>query len=204
MKGLLLFAAGLAVGVVAGAVLVRNKALEDAKQEVEEVREYYRSKRKEAKEEPQEETKEETEEEPEVEVPQDVDIVKNIVKTNGYTNYNKPETIQTVQTLQTVPCDDPYVIDPTDFGEEPGYDTMTLTYFADGVLVDDVDDVIEDKDTVVGLENLKVFEEFGATAVYVRNEIWRTDFEILRDDWNYSDIKEPYEVPVKEKKPHQL
>ena len=197
MKGLLLFAAGLAAGVVAGAVLVRNKVLEDARQEVEEVREYYRSKRNET----QEETKEETQEEPEVEVPQDVNVVETIVKSNGYTNYNKPETIQTVQTVQ---CDDPYIIDPTDFGEEPDYDTMTLTYFADGVLIDDVDDVIEDKDTVVGLENLKVLDELGATAVYVRNEIWKTDFEILRDDWNYSDIKEPFEVPVKEKKPHQL
>lgn len=197
MKGLLLFAAGLTVGVVAGAVLVRNKALEDAKQEVEEVREYYRSKRNETK----EETKEETQEEPEVEVPQDVNVVETIVKSNGYTNYNKPESIQTVQNVQ---CDDPYIIDPTDFGEEPDYDTMTLTYFADGVLIDDVDDVIEDKDTVVGLENLKVLDELGATAVYVRNEIWKTDFEILRDDWNYSDIKEPFEVPVKEKKPHQL
>ena len=44
MKGLFIFAAGLAVGAVAGACLVRNKALEDAKREVEEVREYYREK----------------------------------------------------------------------------------------------------------------------------------------------------------------
>jgi hypothetical protein len=185
MKSLFIFAAGLAVGAIAGACLVRNKALEDAKQEVEEVREYYRNKHDEVKEE---------EPQVEVEVPQDVDVVKDIVKENGYTNYNKPESINVPQ------YDDPYVIDPSEFGEEPGYDTMTLTYFADGVLVDDVDDVIEEADVVVGLENLKVFEEFGATAVYVRNDIYRTDYEILRDDWNYSDLKEP---PF-EKKPHQL
>jgi hypothetical protein len=185
MKSLFIFAAGLAVGAIAGACLVRNKALEDAKQEVEEVREYYRNKHDEVKEE---------EPQVEVEVPQDVDVVKDIVKENGYTNYNKPESINVPQ------YDDPYVIDPSEFGEEPGYDTMTLTYFADGVLVDDVDDVVEEADVVVGLENLKVFEEFGATAVYVRNDIYRTDYEILRDDWNYSDLKEP---PF-EKKPHQL
>ena len=57
MKGLFIFAAGLAVGALAGACLVLNKALEDAKQEVEEVREYYRNKHDEVK-----------EEEPEVEV----------------------------------------------------------------------------------------------------------------------------------------
>jgi hypothetical protein len=185
MKGLFIFAAGLAVGAVAGACLVKNKVLADAKEEVEEVREYYRNKHDEVKEE---------EPQVEVEVPQDVDVVKDIVKENGYTNYNKPESINVPQ------YDDPYVIDPSEFGEEPGYDTMTLTYFADGVLVDDVDDVIEEADVVVGLENLKVFEEFGATAVYVRNDIYRTDYEILRDDWNYSDLKEP---PF-EKKPHQL
>jgi hypothetical protein len=185
MKGLFIFAAGLAVGAVAGACLVKNKVLADAKEEVEEVREYYRNKHDEVKEE---------EPQVEVEVPQDVDVVNDIVKENGYTNYNKPESINVPQ------YDDPYVIDPSEFGEEPGYDTMTLTYFADGVLVDDVDDVVEEADVVVGLENLKVFEEFGATAVYVRNDIYRTDYEILRDDWNYSDLKEP---PF-EKKPHQL
>ena len=100
--------------------------------------------------------------------------------------------------------DDPFVIDPSEFGENPEYDTETLTYFADGVLVDDVDDVIEEPDIVVGLENLKIFEEFGATTVYVRNDIYKTDYEIIRDDWNYSDLKEPVEPPVKEKKPHQL
>ena len=194
MKGLFIFAAGVAVGAIAGACLVRNKALEDAKQEVEEVREYYRNKHDEVKE-------EEPEVEVKVEVPQDVDVVKEIVKENGYTNYNKPQTVNIPQYVMS-PNDDPYVIDPSEFGEEPGYDTMTLTYFADGVLVDDVDDVIEEADVVVGLENLKVFEEFGATAVYVRNDIYRTDYEILRDDWNYSDLKEP---PFqKEKKPHQL
>lgn len=193
MKGLFIFAAGLAVGAIAGACLVRNKALEDAKQEVEEVREYYRNKHNEVK-----------EEEPEVEVeaPQDVDAVKEIVKENGYTNYNKPQTVIIPQYVMS-PNDDPYVIDPSEFGEEPGYDTMTLTYFADGVLVDDVDDVIEEADVVVGLENLKVFEEFGATTVYVRNDIYRTDYEVIRDDWCYSDLKEP-PIPTKEKKPHQL
>ena len=45
MKGLLIFAAGLAVGAVAGAVIVKNKVLADAKAEIEEVREYYRESR---------------------------------------------------------------------------------------------------------------------------------------------------------------
>ena len=201
MKGLLIFAAGLAVGAVAGAVLVKNKVLADAKAEVEEVRKYYRESRGVVEEvEEKEEVKEVEKKEYEL---KDIQV-KDEPKT-GLTNYNQIAKMYTSKNeFQTPMYDDPFVIDPSEFGENPEYDTETLTYFADGVLVDDVDDVIEEPDIVVGLENLKVFEEFGATTVYVRNDIYKTDYEIIRDDWNYSDLKEPVEPPVKEKKPHQL
>ena len=185
MKGLLIFAAGLAIGAVAGACVIKNKVLADAKEEIEEVREYYRSKR------------EVKEEQPEVEPVSEEKEYNDIVSNNGYVNYNKPEKIQTSEFI------DPYIIDPSEFGEEVGYDTETLTYFADGVLVDDVDDVIEEPDLVVGLNNLDIFEEFGASSIYVRNVMYKTDYEVLRDDWKYSDLKEP-PLPQKEKKPHQL
>lgn len=203
MKGLLIFAAGLAVGAVAGAVLVKNKVLADAKAEVEEVREYYRSARGKVNRENVEETEEVKEVEKKEYELKDIQI-KDEPKT-GLTNYSQiTKMYMSKDEFQAPMYDDPFVIDPSEFGENPEYDTETLTYFADGVLVDDVDDVIEEPDIVVGLENLKVFEEFGATTVYVRNDIYKTDYEIIRDDWNYSDLKEPVEPPVKEKKPHQL
>lgn len=197
MKGLFIFAAGVVAGAVAGAYLVKDKIMADAKQEIEEVREYYRSKK--------ESKKEETEE-----VPMDRTVevkhyekeekeYKTIVENSGYVNYNKPEQIIQHSVLE----DEPYAIEPEEFGdkEEEGWDTTTLTYFADGVLVDDVDEIVEQPDVVVGLDNLRIFEEFpDATCVYVRNETWRTDFEILRDDWKWSDLQEPQV----EKKPHQL
>ena len=203
MKGLLIFAAGLAVGAVAGAVLVKNKVLADAKAEIEEVRDYYRSQRGEVNREEVKEVKEVKEVEKKEYELKDIQI-KDEPKT-GITNYSQiTKMYMSKDEFQTPMYDDPFVIDPSEFGENPEYDTETLTYFADGVLVDDVDDVIEEPDIVVGLENLKVFEEFGATTVYVRNDIYKTDYEIIRDDWNYSDLKEPVEPPVKEKKPHQL
>ena len=221
MKGLLIFAAGLAVGAVAGAVIVKNKVLADAKAEIEEVREYYRESRgvKEVEEvkEKVEETidriqdliEEHVEEVKEVEKKEyelkDIQIKDESKTKKEHTNYSQiTKMYMSKDEHQTPMYDDPFVIDPSEFGENPEYDTETLTYFADGVLVDDVDDVIEEPDIVVGLENLKVFEEFGATTVYVRNDIYKTDYEIIRDDWNYSDLKEPVEPPVKEKKPHQL
>ena len=203
MKGLLIFAAGLAVGAVAGAVLVKNKVLADAKAEIEEVRDYYRSQRGEVNREEVKEVKEVKEVEKKEYELKDIQI-KDEPKT-GITNYSQiTKMYMSKDEFQTPMYDDPFVIDPSEFGENPEYDTETLTYFADGVLVDDVDDVIEEPDIVVGLENLKIFEEFGATTVYVRNDIYKTDYEIIRDDWNYSDLKEPVEPPVKEKKPHQL
>lgn len=200
MKGLLIFAAGLAVGAVAGAVIVKNKVLADAKAEIDEVREYYRESRGVKEVEEKEEVKEVEKKEYEL---KDIQV-KDEPKT-GLTNYNQITKMYTSKDEYQAPMyDDPFVIDPSEFGENPEYDTETLTYFADGVLVDDVDDVIEEPDIIVGLENLKVFEEFGATSVYVRNDLYKTDYEIIRDDWNYSDLKEPVEPPVKEKKPHQL
>ena len=192
MKGLLGFAAGLVVGAVAGAYLVKDKIMADAKQEIEEVREYYKSKKENKKEEVEEveQPKEEKEEYKEI--------------ANNYVNYNKVAE----QAYQQSNLDDaPYVIDVDEFGMNEEYDTMCLTYFADGVLVDDVDDVVEDPDVVVGLDNLKIFEEFGASAVYVRNDTWKTDFEILKDDWKWADLQESeqkLQEEIIEKKPHQL
>ena len=199
MKGLFIFAAGLAIGAVAGACVIKNKVLADAKEEIEEVREYYRSKSVEATDEVAEEVKEVKEVVEEVK--EVVQEIKNGSDKRTYVNYNKLASTYKPQEEPTR-FDDPFIIDPSEFGEDPEYDTMTLTYFADGVLVDDVDEVIEEPDIVVGLENLKVFEEFGASSIYVRNDIYKTDYEVIRDDWSYSDIKEP--SMVKEKKPHQL
>lgn len=198
MKGLLIFAAGLAVGAVTGALVIKNKVLADAKAEVEEVREYYRSKQQERGIKEVEETKEEVKEAEEAKE----ETVK--FDRNTYVNYNKMAREYQTSKDSTF-ADDPYIIDPEEFGENPEYDTMTLTYFADGVLVDDVDDLVDEPDVVVGLENLKVLGDYGATSVYVRNDIYRTDYEVIKDDWNYSDIKESVQtLPIKEKKPHQL
>ena len=188
MKGLFIFAAGVVAGAVAGAYLIKDKVMADAKQEIEEVREYYKSKKETKKE---EEPVEEKQEETKLEDKKEYEEI-----TRNYTNYNKPN-----EQPKKVVEDMPYVIDVEEFGELPEYDIATYTYFADGVLVDDVDDVIDDPDPIIGLENLKIFEEFpGCSAIYVRNDIWRMDFEVLKDDWNWSDMQEP-EV---EKKPHQL
>ena len=125
MKGLLIFAAGLAVGAVAGAVIVKNKVLADAKAEIDEVREYYRESRgvKEV-----EEVKEKVEE--------TIDHIQDLIEEHEtkpktekeHTNYNQIAKMYTSKNeFQTPMYDDPFVIDPSEFGENPEYDTVTLT-----------------------------------------------------------------------------
>lgn len=81
----------------------------------------------------------------------------------------------------------PYVISPEEFGEL-GYDTVSLTYYDDGVLTDDMDYVIDDVDDIVGEESLTHFGEYEDDSVFVRNDARETDYEILADARRYSDI----------------
>lgn len=83
----------------------------------------------------------------------------------------------------------PYVINPEEFGGDD-YEPVSLTYYADGVLVDEDDEPVESIDEVVGRESLKRFGEFEADTVFVRNERLKCDYEVLRDNRKYSDIIE--------------
>ena len=83
----------------------------------------------------------------------------------------------------------PYAIDPDDFGEMDGYDTVYLTYFADGILAyDDTNDTIEqyDLDTTVGTDFKSGFGEYSDTTVWVRNNKTMIDYQIEKShDYYY-------------------
>lgn len=86
--------------------------------------------------------------------------------------------------------DTPYIISPEEFGEDPGYDSVTLIYYADGVVTDDDNNVIEDEeaDELFGLESLEHFGEYEDDSVHVRNDVLKTEYEILRDERDYEDV----------------
>lgn len=83
---------------------------------------------------------------------------------------------------------EPYVIPPEEFGEKDEYDTVSLTYYADGVLTDEWDEVIEDIDEVVGEDSLSHFGEYEDDSVFVRNDALLTDYEILLDLRKFSEV----------------
>ena len=198
IKGLLIFAAGAVAGTVAGIGISKRHFEAIAAQEINEVRDYYRKANKEL-EEQKEEQKEEQENTKKEVVEETIEEYNNIIK---YGNYVTTEEVDDEE--DDYSDDEPYIIDPSEFGNNGNYATQTCTYFADGVLVDDVDEVIEDPEKLVGNLHVDIFRDFDATSVYVRNDWMKMDFEILKDDWFWSDLDNVPSNPETYKKPHQL
>lgn len=209
MKKLFIFMAGAAIGSVVAAKVVKTKYENLIEEEIQSVRDVYKKKLEETKvestEEDVEEVKEEVEETQE-EVVEERNEYRKIINYNKYAKTEEvEETQEEVEYDERNDYDDPYVIDPEDFGCNGEYATQTLTYFADGVVVDDVDEVVEQPEIFIGDHHIEVFRDFEATAIYVRNEWNRTDYEILKDDWFWSDIDENgYMTSEESKKPHQV
>lgn len=201
VKGLLIFTAGALAGAFAGARIAKKHYEELAQEEIEEVRAYYKNK-EEKIEAPKQEVEEKIEEKVEVEEKKEYD---NIIKHGNYMTMEEDEENEDDELYDS--DDEPYIIDPSEFGNYGHYATQTCTYFADGVLVDDVDEVIEDPDSLVGTYHIDIFRDFDATSVYVRNDWMKMDFEIIRDDWFWSDFDDKGYAPAlpeDNKKPHQI
>mgnify|MGYP003563907983 FL=1 len=201
IKGIFIFAIGVVSGTFAGAQIAKKKYEEIANEEIEEIRAYYKERATELPEQTVEMTRDE--EEPKVE---EIEIVE---ERKQYNNIIRGNYMAVDEEEQNNVCDEAYPIDPSEFGNDGKNATETLTYFADGVLVNEVDEVVEDPDLVVGRHHIDIFNEFpDATCVYVRNDLDGTDYEILKDDWCWSDFNEKgYAPPIEEKpekKPHQL
>lgn len=85
----------------------------------------------------------------------------------------------------------PHVIKPDDFGELYDYEKVSLTYYADGVLTDEDDNIVDDVEEIVGRDSLKTFGQYEEDSVYVRNDEHRCDYEILLDERKYNQVKRP-------------
>lgn len=111
------------------------------------------------------------------------------IEESGYTNYSggkseftAPDKKDREYFVQA------YVISPDEFGENDDYEEFSLTYYADQVLTDDNNDIIEDIEATVSYEALSHFGEYEDDSVFVRNDIRKCDYEILLDHRKYSDV----------------
>ncbi len=129
------------------------------------------------------------------------DLYAANLKTLGYTEEESdveiasPEEENEEEEEEYEPSSKPFVIEPIEYGEMDDYGSENLTYYADGVLADNMDQPIDDIYGVVG-NALTHFGDYEEDAVHVRNDRLKCDYEILRDPRTYSECmaqKVPYE-----------
>lgn len=177
---ILTFATGAAIGSVATWKFLKTKYEQITREEIESMKEYYSRK-----------YDTENIEESETSVvanmqdkPDLMEYAAQIAKEHGYTHYSNSNEEENMDDVVVV---EPYVISPEEF-DEMEYETVTLTLYADGVLTDELDNIIEDPDGIVGSDIESHFGEYQEDTVFVRNDEQEIDYEICRDERNYSDV----------------
>lgn len=115
----------------------------------------------------------------------------------GYTDYSTQKKEEKEEPA-LVKGDRPYVIPPLEFGEYEDYAQISLKYYADCVVADDQDEIVENIEETIGVESLTHFGEYEEDAVYVRNDARKCDYEILRVLDRYEDflIENPHKAEV--------
>ena len=176
ISSILMFVAGAAVGSVTACMLVKERYKRYyatiADEEIESVKAVY-SKRAED---------EKNKADAVIEEVKKHEQYHSIIRESGYEYDKEGEAVK-------IEDDEPYVISPDEFGETT-HETIYLTYYADRVLADDVDDIVDDIEGTVGSKSLLKFGEYEDDIVHVRNDIIETDYEITLDTRSYwGDIK---------------
>lgn len=116
--------------------------------------------------------------------PEEIINYNAIISTQGYGESAIPVD-SAKKEVKGVPR--PYVISPAEFDTLDDYEVVSLNYFADGVVADDMGNIVENVDEMIGRDSLTHFGEYEDDAVHVRNDALECDFEILRDLSKYSD-----------------
>ena len=195
MKNFLIFVSGVAVGSVVTWKLLKTRYEQLAQEEIDSVKEKFSNKCRKiddanSDDEPDSDECEDDE-------TSDIDEYKTRLEESGYVNYSEPfeRKVGDVKMDGDV-ADKPYVISPDDFGTDLDYDQIELTYYSDGVLVDENNEPVEDVENVVGADSLDSFGEYEDDSVYVRNDRLKSEFAILLDHRKYSEIskKGPHSV----------
>lgn len=186
VKGLIIFVIGAAVGSAATWRFAKKKYERIAEEEINSVKEAFSKREQDTAD---VEIKAETQ--PiidaslkKVDDKPDIFAYAEILKNESYV----PEETKMIE-------NEPHIISPDEFGEFEDYDTISLTYYADQILVDDWGDKIDDVDDIVGTESLTHFGEYEDDAVFVRNDRLKCDYEILMDERTYSEVQK--------ERPHQ-
>ena len=124
-----------------------------------------------------------------------------MVEDNGYVPKTHMEEVK--EEIANGEWDDkdvyePYIIRPEEYGELHAYETLSLNYYADGVLTDELDNPIEDVESLVPADFAEHFGEYEDDVVHVRNDNLECDYEILRDLRKFTDVVGEYPYPTED------
>lgn len=191
MNNAIIFSAGLTLGTMLGFLVGKHTYETKAAKEIQEMREHYREKLEKIplsipdKPSPRDLVKRYEEEEmidrdvnyDEVEGPPDEpseDVDDYEPGENDNYVYDEPERSQG--------DDQPKLIPVEEFGAIPTFDEVSLLYYqGNDILTTDSDEVVEDRDAMVGNCMTKFgFEDSDEKSIYVRNYEQETDYEIIK------------------------
>lgn len=176
---ILIFAAGVAIGSAVTWKLIKDEYRKLADEEIASVKEVWSKKH------PASEGIEETNA-----TEANVDITQQSKKNRGFKDYKAMQEIINENGYEGE--EDymyKYVISPEEFGESE-LPSESLTYWADGVVTDEANCVMDEDDIeeTIGSDALNHFGEYEDDSVFVRNEILDKEYEILMDTRRFSDV----------------
>lgn len=174
LKYLLTFATGAVIGSALSWWYLKDKYAAIAEEEIESVKKAYS----------QEATKvqEHAEEKPDL-----LACAQQLIQKEGYTDYSRTSVPDKKSTRPDPEA--PYIISDEEFGEIEGYTSITLFYFPeDGILTDENEEPVDNVNDLVG-DALDRFMESEDDSIYIRNDIKRCDYEILKDYRTFKEAK---------------
>lgn len=183
---LFVFALGAAIGSFSTWLLVKEYYKRMADEEIEAMDEYYSH--RELYSDSDEYVEEDAHDETVNGLHKKPDIMEyaKTIRERGYVDYSGGTKSES-EPKEVADVEKPYVISPDEFGEI-GYNTVSLTYYADEILTDEDGNIIEDVDDVVGVNSLNTFGEYEEDSVFVRDDRRKIDYEILAEPRNFSDV----------------
>lgn len=205
-----MFAGGILVGAAATYFAIKTKYEKLAENEIKEMREYYKDKNEkeveiiernavQRHEHEKAVAEAEKQEEFDKEHEKELEEYRKIVSQYNHPEYadalvrkrelqikesEKEEENMTEEFAQPY-----YIIKPDQYGEKD-YEPVTLTWYADGVLTDEFDNVIDEDEIEerIGMEALVNIGAYEDGLIHVRNDDLEIDYEIQEDPRRYADI----------------
>lgn len=178
MKNVFIFLGGAAVGSLITWKVLDEKYKKLADEEIESVVETFNKRKEEL------ETKHKNEEE--------YSTILNNAEYMTHSEESQQETASKESAIETTKNkksknkkDQVYVIDIDSFGDNDEYSTKTWIHYADGVLADEFDNVVETPSMFLGEALSSMNEE--DESIYVRNDILKCDYEVIKSEKSYDD-----------------